>query len=56
MSTTTATNEGESGDLYLVPGNTKMHEFKFFAQPEDVGKTLEVSSIYQNNYLSVSVV
>ncbi len=33
----------EAGDLYLVPGQIKVHTFSFLPQGEDVGKLLEVN-------------
>ena len=37
-----ATPEAQ-GDLYLMPGQVKMHQFQFAVLPEDVGRKLEVS-------------
>ncbi|XP_071790310.1 trafficking protein particle complex subunit 11-like [Asterias amurensis] len=33
------------GDLYLMPGQVKMHQFQFAVLPEDVGRKLEISSV-----------
>nr|XP_002733772.1 PREDICTED: trafficking protein particle complex subunit 11-like [Saccoglossus kowalevskii] len=33
------------GDLYLTPGQIKMYAFEFVAEPVDVGKKIEITSI-----------
>ena len=36
-------------DLYLAPNKMNKYSFTFLPQADDVGKTLEVSSIVSNN-------
>ncbi|XP_013379073.1 trafficking protein particle complex subunit 11-like [Lingula anatina] len=38
-------SEEQTGDLYLVPGKPKMYTFTYLPRQEDVGKTLQISSI-----------
>ncbi len=40
--TSTGGNAGGTGNLYLIPGQAQVHTFSFYAQPEDIGKVLEV--------------
>ena len=50
LTAATVGDEGESGDLYLVPSEVKVHLFSFYPQAEDVGKTLEVNSALTEQY------
>ncbi|XP_071849056.1 trafficking protein particle complex subunit 11-like isoform X2 [Apostichopus japonicus] len=37
--------DSQQGDLYLLPGQVKVHLFDFVALPEDVGKKLAIQSL-----------